>query len=55
MILLKYGKQLVDNISALSADISLVELGIPSDAEQVTELLYTIWEHWKKIGKTKKT
>jgi hypothetical protein len=43
-------RNLVRNIEALSENISLDELGVPSDPEKVKELLQTIWEHWKKIG-----
>jgi hypothetical protein len=43
-------RQLVDNIAALSSDVSLAELGIPSDPDEVTVLLHNLWEHWEKIG-----
>ena len=45
-------RQLMERVSALSSDVSLSELGIPNEAEQVKQLLSTIWGHWQKIGMT---
>ena len=42
----------MERVSALSSDVSLSELGIPNEAEQVKQLLSTIWGHWQKIGMT---
>ena len=45
-------RQLMERVSALSSDVSLSDLGIPNEAEQVKQLLTTIWGHWQKIGMT---